>query len=344
MNLICRFFFVSILSLLIVTGCQRTKHIPDVSHIPMDIHIIRFDREMSELEVDSISAKNKSWMKDYDFFYYDYMMQMLGVGDPDNEKSVEHALSEIIQQKDFKDLSIAVKEVFKDLKPWEEELNEAFRFVKYYFPEYTIPKFYSFFSGFAVQTPIGEDYIGIGLDMFLGADSEFYPAIIGSVPMYISRRFTPENITPRVIESVIRLELMPEEPIDGNTLEQMIYHGKVLYVMDCLLPLVEDSLKMGYTGKQMKWAQKYQSEIWAWFVSEELLYSTDYLRIQKYFSEAPFTPELGENNESAPKLGLYIGLQIVRKFMRENPSVGLKELLAMNDSQKILEQSGYRGK
>lgn len=344
MNLICRLFFVSILSLLIFIGCQRAINIPDVSDIPMDIHIVRFDRGISELGVDSISVKNKEWRRNYKFFYRDYLTQMLGVGDPDNEKQIEEVLSVIIQQQDFKDLSVAVHEVFQDLRPWEQELNGAFRFIKYYFPEYTIPKFYSFFSGFAVQTPIGEDYIGIGLDMFLGADSEFYPAIIESVPMYISRRFTPENITPRVVESVIRLELMPEEPIDGNTLDQMIYHGKVLYAMDCLLPFVGDSLKIGYTTEQMGWAERYETEIWAWFVSEELLYSTDYLRIQKYFSEAPFTPELGENNESAPKLGSYIGWKIVEKFMNENPSVGLKELLTMSQSQEILEKSGYRGK
>ena len=94
---------------------------------------------------------------------------------------------------------------------------------------------------------------------------------------------------------------------------------------------------------QWMWAKRYQKDIWAWFIQEKLLYNTDYPRIQKYFSEAPFTPELGENNSSSPKLGTYIGWMIVREYMKRNPQLSLKQLLENNDAQQILEGSKFRG-
>ncbi|MGH2622772.1 MAG: gliding motility lipoprotein GldB, partial [Sphingobacterium sp.] len=77
---------------------------------------------------------------------------------------------------------------------------------------------------------------------------------------------------------------------------------------------------------------------------EDLLYSTDYQRIQKYFSEAPFSPELGKQNESAPKLGSFIGWQIIRQYMKRNPELSLQDLFDQNDAQMILENSKYKGK
>ena len=74
------------------------------------------------------------------------------------------------------------------------------------------------------------------------------------------------------------------------------------------------------------------------------MYETDYPKIQEYLSVAPFTPGVGEKNESAPKLGIWTGWQIVRKYMEKHPEVTLAQLMANNDAQKILNDSKYRPK
>ncbi len=124
----------------------------------------------------------------------------------------------------------------------------------------------------------------------------------------------------------------------------MIYSGKVMYFMDMVLPDLADTSKIGYTGAQLKWCQQFQSKIWAWFLDQNLLYETDYPKIQKYLTEAPFTPGLGEKNESAPKLGIWTGWQIVREYMDKHPEVTLPALMADNDAQKILNGSHYKPK
>ena len=342
-NVLQKYFFFLIIA---ISSCRQSSTInrPDVSDIKVDVKIQRFDEEFANQNPKDVSHNNLKWSKQYPYFYKDFMDEMLAVGNPQDTAYIAAIVPEILKKKDFVDLMQAVRKVYPNMDKQQKELAQALRYIKYYFPEYKIPQFITFVSGFAVQTPVGEDYVGIGLDMFLGADSEFYPSLVQSIPLYISQRFTPENITPRVIEAILREDLYPQTGNSQNTLQHMIYNGKILYAMDVLLENVADENKIGYTKAQLEWAKKYQSDIWAWFLGEKLLYSSDYERIQKYFSEAPFTPELGENNESAPKLGSYIGWMIIRKYMEKHPEMDLVKLFSMQDAQQILEDSKFKGK
>lgn len=327
-------------------SCQQFSTInrPDVSDINISVKIDRFDQSFSTMKQKDVAGNNSLWQQKYPYFYPDYMQEMLEIGSPKDTLYMQDVLPKVLHRKEFVDLAAAVTKKYPDLKQQEKELSQSFRYIKYYFPDYKIPQLISFIGGFSFQTPIGEDYIGIGLDMFLGADSEFYPALVQSIPLYISRRFTPENITPRVIETILREELYPQTDASQNTLQHMVYNGKILYAMDLMLENSIDELKIGYTKEQLAWAKKHEADIWSWFVGENLLYNTDYLRVQKYFTEAPFTPELGNNNESAPKLGTYIGWMMVRKYMQKNPTLSLVDLFKNTDAQDILEQSKYKGK
>lgn len=328
--------------ILALFSCNSRNRI-DVSHIDVDITIERFDKALDSLSAVNIQQKNREWFQRYDFFYADYMQHMLEAGNPLDSVRLAAVLSDVIATPDFRALKAAVQDVYPNMVAQEAGLTDAFRRLKYYFPGIDIPRFIAFFSGFAVQTPIGEGYVGIGLDMFLGADSRFYPALRESIPYYLSRRFTPDNIVPRVVESYLREELYPQDELDATLLQHMVYHGKILYVMDQVMPDVTDSLKIGYTGPQWTWADRFERDVWAWFLQENLLYEADYNRIQKYLGEAPFTPELGENNESAPKLGQFIGWQIVQRYMQRHAAVSLPELLAITDAQVILDGAKYRG-
>ena len=337
-----KYFFFLIIATISCRGTTTFKR-PDVSNIEVNVKIERFDQEFADLKPSEILVKNNHWMDSYGEFYTNYIEDMLRVASSKDSQKFSQEVKYILEQKEFKDLNHAVQKKFPSLQKQEKDIAQALKYILYYFPEYKIPRLISYVSGFAYQTPVGENYVGIGLDMFLGADSEFYPALVNSIPLYLSRRFTPENITPRVIEAILREDILPISDRTTNTLHHMIYNGKILYAMDVLLENATDELKIGYTAEQMVWAKKYQADIWSWFLQENLLYSTDHNRIQKYFTEAPFTPELGANNDSAPKLGSYIGWMIVRRYMDKHPDINLKQLFENEDAQKILEDSKFKG-
>lgn len=314
---------------------------PDVSDIDLDIKIERFDRDLFTGKQKDIAQTDIFLQKRYGGFYDDYVHRM--VGDPTYTGAA--VLATLYKDQAYTDLSKDADSVFKNMEAQEQGLTETFKYIRYYYPQVKVPKIIAFVSGFAVQTPIGDDYMGIGLDMFLGKNSRFYKAIVKSVPLYISRRFSPEYVVPRITETFAREELFPARDENRSLLAKMVENGKILYFMDQVMDdQIPDSVKIGYTAKQLEWCKAYEGDIWAYFMQNNLLFETDFQKIQMYLSEAPFTPGLGENNESAPKLGIWIGWQMVRKYMAENPKVTLQQLMADQDAQKILNGAKYKPK
>ncbi|WP_448636652.1 gliding motility lipoprotein GldB [Pedobacter panaciterrae] len=307
----------------------------------LDVKIARFDRDLYAGKSKNLSETNAFLTKKYGTFYDDYVHRMVGNFDYTNQE----ILTTLYQDSAYSDLNKEVDSVFKDITPIEKDLSETFKYVLYYYPKAKVPQFISFVSGFAVQTPIGDNYMGIGLDMFMGKNNQFYKAIVQSVPTYLSRRFTPEYIVPRITETYAREELFHERDEDRTLLSKMIHNGKILYFMDKVLDeKVPDSVKIGYTQKHIDWCKTFESDIWAYYLQNNLLFETDYQKIQVLLSEGPFTPGLGEKNESAPKLGIWTGWQIIRKYMQENKDVTLQQLMAEQDAQKILNLSKYKPK
>lgn len=335
----CQIYLIFLCVLTFFSCKQGSK--PDVGDIDLNLKIERFDQDLYAGKNKDLMQTDLQLQKKYRNFYSDYVNRMVG----DGNYSSQEILTTLYKDQAYTDLNREADSVFKAIVPLEKDLTQTFRYIKYYYPKINVPRFISFVSGFSVQTPIGDDYMGIGLDMFLGKNSKFYRAIVKSVPLYLSRRFAPEYIVPRVTETYAREELFPQRDENHSLLSKMIENGKILYFMDKVLDdKVADTIKIGYTAKQLAWCKTYEGDIWAYFMENELLFETDYQKIQLYLTEAPFTPGIGEKNESAPKLGVWTGWQIVRKYMAENPKVTLQELMAMKDAQKILTGAKYKPK
>ncbi len=338
-------FYLFFLLAVVITACTNHKKI-DVSNIPVDVKIERFDKEFDAMRTKPMAAQSAYLQRKYGVFYHDFMGLIL----QDRNVNIQDTnyfrlLRQVFANQSYNDLKHDVDSVYKNgLDKEDEELTDAFRRIKYYFPQQRLPKVYAYYSGFEAQTIIGTGYFGIGLDLFLGSNSRFYPALTVAYPHYLSRFFNKENITPRVVEAITREDMFPEVDSSKTLLSKMIYNGKIMYFMDQVLPDFADSTKIGYTSAQVKWCEDFKPKIWAYFLDENLLYESDYPKIQKYFNEAPFTPGLGEKNESAPKLAIWTGWQIVRLYMEKHPEVTLPALMANQDAQKILNDSKYRGK
>ena len=321
-------------------SCKQGNR-PDISNINLDIKIDRFDKTLYAAKTKNPAEVDQTLSKNYGVFYDDYIHRMIG----SPEYSNVDVLSTLFKDQAYADLTKEVDSIFPNLNAQEHGLTETFKYIKYYYPKAKLPKFVSFVSGFAYQMPVGDNYLGIGLDMFLGKDSKFYKAIVQSVPLYLSRRFAPEYIVPRVAETYAHEELFPEPDENRTLLSKMVFQGKILYFLDQVLPEnTTDSTKIGYSNEQLQWAQRFEGDIWAYFLENNFLYETDYQKIQVFLSEGPFTPGLGENRDSAPKLGTWTGWQIVKKYMKENPKITLQQLMAEHDAQKILNQSKYKPK
>ncbi|WDZ99412.1 gliding motility lipoprotein GldB [Mucilaginibacter sp. SJ] len=327
---------------LILSSCTRNKKI-DVSNINVNVKIERFDHDFDAMHNKPMTLQASYLQKQYGSFYPDFIERILQVGST-KDTTYFKALREVFAGKAYNDLKHDADAAFPNMDRQNASLTEAFKYIKYYYPQKPLPRVYAYISGFQAQTTIGDGYFGVGIDLFLGTDSRFYPSLTNAFPHYLSKWFTPDNITPRVVEGMAREDMFPEDDNDKALLNKMIYNGKIMYFMDRVLPDVADSTKIRYTTEQLKWCNEFEGKIWGYFLEQNLLYETDYQKIQKYLTEAPFTPGLGEKNDSAPKLAVWTGWQIVRKYMDKHPDVTLPQLMADKDAQKLLNESGYHPK
>jgi hypothetical protein len=185
---------------------------------------------------------------------------------------------------------------------------------------------------------LGRDTIGIGLDFFLGAQHADYQYIENLRYEYVRRTLTPEHLVNKTMRFLVQ-SISPEA--SGNRLiDIMIYNGKQLYILDQLMPYAPDSIKLGYTAAQTQWCKENEAGIWGSFLKENVVYETNFKKIAKLVTPSPNSP--GMPQEAPGETGNFIGLQIVKQFMKRNPNTSLTQLLAIRDGQQILDKSKYK--
>jgi hypothetical protein len=184
-----------------------------------------------------------------------------------------------------------------------------------------------------------EKAVVIGLDCYLGETEEFYGQI--GIPVYASERMTKAHLVNDVFKAIYTNHFS-QKTASKTILEEMIEAGKKLYFLEAMQPMLADHLIIGYRESQLQWTIEHQSEVWAFLVSEQLLYKNDFMMFKKLFGDGPFTQEFSD--QAPARLGEWIGWQIVRKYMKNKPETSLEALIHLSDYQYILTESKYKPK
>ena len=333
---VCAIFFLN-------SSCNDNKHQVDISGIEITAKIVPFAEELFEHTDFSDSTYYSKLTTQYPN-YFDTYARFL-VPDPSLSQNTppQEKVKGFIGSKPIKELYDECKSQYGDLEEIKDDLSLALCYFKYHFPDYTIPEFPVMITAFGVAHPVFENAIGIGLDFYLGTGFKPYRASNIDFPEYKIKRLRKEYIVPGVL-TALASDIAPEDPEERQFLEQILHQGKWLYFLDAMLPETPDTLKIGYTKEQLEWCESSESEIWGHLVENELIYSTDILSYQSYLRDGPFTSAPNVPQESAPRMGIWIGWQIIREYMDRSPEVTLKELIADRDYNKILKQSKYKPK
>ena len=227
---------------------------------------------------------------------------------------------------------------FPDLSPYEKDLEQAFKYQKYYLPESTIPFVVSYVSEFGLGSfTYGDSLLGVGLDFFLGSNFPGYDPTY--FPDYIKRTMTKEYMVPKMIEAQAS---NLAGPVHGDRLlDYMIANGKMLYIKSLMLPYLQDSIIMEYNAAHLEWVENNEFETWTHFLKEELLYSTRMDDIQKLIKPSPVAPG-GMPQEAPGRIANWMGWQIIKSYMKRNETATLQDLLNEKDSQRILDKAKYK--
>ena len=335
-------------SLVFVLSCSETEKIsiPDLSDVSIDDYsFVRFDKEVQNIDPENIAGSYATLKEKYPEITELYFKRLLNLPSEDTD-TFYNWIGRFISEPRIKDLQSTIDKTFGDGKDIEKDLLKASKFLKYYFPDKDIPNFYTYLTEYGYQCIIfkdgRKDGIGIGLDLFLGADFDYrkLDATNPAFSDYLIRTYNEEHISKKVMEIII--EDMMGDVRSKRFLDQMLYNGKKLYILNKVLPEKSDTIIMEYSYDQWSWAEKNELEIWNFFKEENLIYETNFLKINKYLNKSPNSPGMPE---MAPgRTANYIGWKIVEAFMRRNPDYGLQELIDFKEGQKFLEMSKYKPK
>ena len=321
----------------LLTSCNHNHLNVNVSKIKIDpIKIERFDQDFFSLNADNIVSKLPQLQKKYYGFTELFVRNILCPNGIQDSACIPE-ITKFVTDKDMRDAFNECQKTFQNISPIESELTEAFRHHQYYFPEKKLPKVLAMMSGFNYSIATDDPVFAIGLEKYLGRQSRFYE--MSQVPNYVRITMQREYMIP----DFVRVWMSNEFPdnVKGKTLlSEMIYGGKILYLTDALMPDTDDSLKIGFTKKQLDWCHEHAKDIWGYWIKNNFLYSSGVDVITKFTGEGPFTT--GFAKESPARTAIWTGWQIVRKYMNNHPEVSLEQLMKDNDPQKILSSSKYK--
>ena len=309
----------------------------DVSGIKMEtLHINRFEKDLFAIRTNDLLKQIPVLRKKYHPFFELFCNNIVRIPAP-NDSLLSINLKEFVKDVQIREVEQDCISQYASLSALEDELTAAFQHYKYYFPNKPIPRILSFISGFNYAIISAESTLAIGLDMYLGEQYKMYASI--GFPKYKIRKMRKEYLATDCMKGWLESEY-ELNPSKKDFLSQIIYNGKILYSLDALLPDAQDSLKIGYTAEQLQFCKNNETNLWAFFIEKNLLFSTKQSEYWKYISEGPSTNGLPK--ETPAMIGNWVGWQIVRKYMSENASVTLKQLMEENDAQKILAKSKYK--
>jgi hypothetical protein len=325
------------LPLLVFLSCGHDQLDIDTSSVNVpEVHFSRMDKDIFALTEENFPAREKTLESAYGNFYKRYVYTILSI--PDSEGT--RGLLRFINNNEIRQVynETAKKFSTNDIELLGEELTDCVKRFAYFFPDRKRPKrFVTYISGFNYKVTYTDSTLGIGLDMYLGANHEFYKML--QWPQYQSRKLSKEYMMSDLVRGWLITEFDDQAPVN-NLLNHMIFYGKVLYACDALLPAAHDSLKVGYTTAQMKYCKDYEKNLWGFFAEKNRLYENNLKTINDFTGEGPFTGAISK--ECPPQIGMWIGWQIVRSYMKNNKDVSVAGLMIEKDAQKILNKSKYR--
>jgi hypothetical protein len=332
--------FNSIFLLVVVSflySCKHERLDIDVSNVSIpEIGIKRLDQDLFLLDTSAIAKESEKLQLKYGHFYSTFISRIINNGNL-RDSSYGYRLKEFIYDRDMRETFEAVSNLYPNTDTLEHDLSDAFRHYRYYFPDKKIPAVVTMISGYNSPVVCVDSTLALGLEMYMGSNNKFYQ--MAAFPKYKTLFMNKANLVPDAVREWMISEF-PYNMDKSDFLSEIIYIGKIMYLTDALMPNVNDTIKVRYTQRQMDYCTQNEFNVWSYFAAQKLLYTTDQAEIMKFTAEGPFTSALSK--ESAPRIGYWIGWQIVRQFMNNNPDITPLQLMSETDAQKILTKAKYK--
>lgn len=302
------------------------------SHNPLDVNPEGTEVKINYVNLDSIfvhtEAKElgqkigETGVKADQILAYE-LGQCLGVG-PLSDSGTTQRIKLFVNDPYVSRVEKRIKEKFSDLSDRKAKITEGFRYLKYHFPKGEFPENVVFInSHFASNAFCTENEIGVSLERYLGAKTDVIKELPDPIFQWIKDGMDAQYLERDVLTAWIMTHYVPE--VKGNTAEQIIRWGKIIYLTEAAFPKADKHLIIRYSEADFKWALDNEFAFWEYLVKEKLLFSESERDQSNFLNEGPFT--IGLPEKGPDRLGQFLGWRMVHSFMKENPDTKLSDLI-----------------
>ncbi|MFT6969537.1 MAG: hypothetical protein ACJAXX_000094 [Roseivirga sp.] len=312
--------------LVLVMACGDDKECPDVPSVALELSYESFVDEIHSVK-DTFELKNffkaNPVIRDFFFLSADYP----------SESAMVTEIYDLLKNP-FVDTLYQQTKLLINEEQLKQDLTDAFKRIKSYYPDYKAPKVQTVYSAFGNDVFVSDSLLVIGLDYYLGPEASYRPNVYD----YLRVRLTPEHLVPHIVQ-FISLKYNETRQGQRTVLDEMVYYGKALEFTKTILPCTADSLIIGYSSESIESSIRSEGFLWSYFVDNALLYDKTPSNLSRYIDERPGIPEI---DPICPgRIGQWIGWQIVSKY-RDEQDVDFTDLMEEQDPGKVLMQSKYK--
>ena len=328
-------FFVMTIGLLGLSSCKedepayKSKLAMEVE--PYDLQFDRYEEVLFNLDTADFQTELMNVQDHYRVFLS---------GDLNNPDAVRY-LKDFATDPFSVSLYHKVKTAFPDLKQVEPIMEEVVARFHYYYPDIPLPqKAFTCVSGILADVPpvqIIDDQFVISLDWYLNGD-EVYDQV--GMPRYMSIRRNVSTLAKEVAECLY-MNYIYEWRKQGQVVGEMVFYGRRNFFVEAMCPELPDSVLLGYSSDQWRWAVENEGQVWADVVGSRRLYDAGLDAYMMFFGDGPFTQAY--SNDAPSRLGEFFGLNIIRSYA-SNHEFRLQDLMKRKDLQEIFQDSGYKPK
>lgn len=345
-------FILLMTSLLVLASCTEERD-EDVKDIRLDLEVSRIDSLMFEF-VQAIHSSDsltiwgafEQYVQPEADFFATYLFLPPHLQQPSRERDsvITTMLGQALKDSALFQLLDTVRNVFPYNTSLADQISAPLKRLKLLFPDVQLPRFTAHVNGYPVQGDWNQvdqvasfpGVISFGLHYFMGEDWPLYPAGIYG---YQRRRLNPNLMDVALVNTIAEEFVTPIPPTaQVSLLDFVVRAGIKQTFLHQLLPYTPDSVLLSYTASQMEWADLFESANYK--LLKPNLFETDQKFERDYISDKAFTSELAQ--ESAPRLGEYIGWKMVTAYLDRHPEVSLAELVEMTDYEMIMRESRYK--
>lgn len=309
--------------LLLTVGCSHNPLAVNPEGVEVNIKFVNLDSVLVHTPAENLKTQiEQTGIKENQILAYE-LGQCLGVG-PLSDSGTVHRLKLFVNDPFVKRVEQRIAEKFTDLSERKTKIKEGFRYLKFHFPKGKMPEHIVFLnSHFASNVFCTEDEIGISLERYLGAKTDVIKELPDPIFQWIKDGMDAQFLERDALTAWIMTHYVPEKK--GNTAEQIIRWGKIIYLTEAAFPDEEKHRIMRYSQADYDWALENEFPFWEYLVKEKLLFSESERDQANFLSEAPFT--IGLPEKGPDRLGQFLGWRMVQAYMEEYPETKLADLV-----------------